>query len=226
MLNEHMQLIIRREKNHEFRRYHLPDTVARIWFYLSAPFSHIAYVCEVLPARGRGPEDDPLLGDGVGNKEFNERHEDWEKYNYAYPVQSVYKLATPISLRELKETYGMKGAPRSAVYAPETLLLAVRWHDQECVWSAKTTPMPASVQGNTEKTRPTKKRLTNESDLASSLGENRKRQASCFRTLIVPALSVLSCRGSLNVPHLGHDAPDSGHRTFLLTGSCGCEGDH
>ena len=190
MLNEHMQLIIRREKNHEFRRYRLPDTVARIWFYLSAPLSHIAYVCEVLPVRGRRPGEQPLPEDGVGNKEFNERHEDWEKYNYAYPVQSVYKVATPISLRELKENYGLKGAPRSAVYASDTLLRAVDWRTQECLWSSKVAPNP-TVQGESRKNSTDRKRRRVDCEASPTSGHERNRQVSHWSLACSPGALTL-----------------------------------
>ena len=37
-------LIEKREKNHEFRKYELRSTVERIWLYSTAPISAITYV--------------------------------------------------------------------------------------------------------------------------------------------------------------------------------------
>lgn len=37
-------LIEKREKNHEFRKYELRSTVERIWLYTTAPISAITYV--------------------------------------------------------------------------------------------------------------------------------------------------------------------------------------
>lgn len=134
MTDDYMQQIVRREKNHEFRRYLIPNSVERIWFYLNAPLSHIAYVCEIDPARTRNPGEKPLVEDGLGNKEFNERHKDWEQYDFAYRIRSVYRLVKPIKLATLKETYGVKGAPRGLVYTPKALLYDVKWGTQACIW--------------------------------------------------------------------------------------------
>ena len=38
------ELIAKREKNHEFRKYEMRDTVKRIWLYETAPTSAITYV--------------------------------------------------------------------------------------------------------------------------------------------------------------------------------------
>jgi predicted transcriptional regulator len=135
IVNDYMQQIVRREKNHEFRRYRIASSVERVWFYLNAPLSHIEYVCEIDPARTRNDGDEPLPEDGRGNKEFNERHKDWDKYNFAYRVRSVYRLRTPIKLLDMKKKYGIKGAPRGLVYVPHALLEAVQWREQECIWS-------------------------------------------------------------------------------------------
>lgn len=45
-----MQEIVRGEKTHEFRRYLIATSVKRVWFYLTAPSSHLAYICEIDPA--------------------------------------------------------------------------------------------------------------------------------------------------------------------------------
>ena len=123
--NDYMQQIVRGEKDHEFRRYRIAASVKRVWFYLNAPLSHIGYICEIDPARTRNPGDTPLDENGLGNKEFNEHHKDWDAYDYAYRVRSVYRLAQPIRLAELKSKYGIKGAPKSLVDTPDALKHAV-----------------------------------------------------------------------------------------------------
>src|ERR1700761_2474583 len=115
MTNDYMQRIVRKEKTYEFRRYKISPSVKRIWFYLNAPRSAIAYVCEIDPARTRNAGDSPLPEDGIGNYEFNIRHRDWERYDYAYRVWSVRVLVKPIDLRTMRERYNMKGAPRGLV---------------------------------------------------------------------------------------------------------------
>jgi predicted transcriptional regulator len=150
MTDNYMQNIVRQEKNYEFRRYRISASVQRIWFYLNAPFSHIAYICEIDPARTRNPGDPPLPEDGIGNAEFNTEHGgEWERYDYAYRIRSVWKIKEPISLKEMKEKYDLKGAPRGLVYVPELLGSEVVWDQQECVWGrAKTelvSPAPETV---------------------------------------------------------------------------------
>ncbi|KAJ6558458.1 hypothetical protein DFH09DRAFT_1084015 [Mycena vulgaris] len=129
-----MQNIGCREKNYEFRRYRIAKTVQRIWFYLNAPFSHIAYICEIDPARTRNPGDPPLSDDGIGNAQFNtERGGEWERYDYAYRIRSVWKIKDPIALKIMKDTYNLKGAPRGLIYVPELMASTVVWEQQEYV---------------------------------------------------------------------------------------------
>ncbi|KAH7925264.1 hypothetical protein BV22DRAFT_1034269 [Leucogyrophana mollusca] len=136
MTDQHMQHIVRGEKTYEFRRYFIAQSVRRIWFYLNAPFSHVAYVCEIDPARTRNEGDEPLPEDGLGNKEFNQRNAECDRYDYAYRVRSVYRLHDPISLKVMKARYGFKGAPRSLVYVPPKILEDVAWDKQQHVRSA------------------------------------------------------------------------------------------
>ena len=135
MRNYDMQQIIQRTKTYEFRRYKLNSSVQRVWFYLNAPHSHIAYICEIDPARTRNHGDERLPEDGLGNSEFNARHKDWEGFDYAYRIRSVRKLREPIGLQCMMKVYGMACAPRGRVYVPENIFAAVRWSDQDVVWS-------------------------------------------------------------------------------------------
>ena len=130
MQEPYMQQIVTGEKTYEFRNYCLKESVERIWFYSTAPQSSIEYICEILPAKTRNPGDLPLEEDGLGNKEFNERHQDWERYDFAYKILSVYKIAKPITMNDLRNDHGMKSAPRGLVYAPASLLELVSWQEQ------------------------------------------------------------------------------------------------
>ena len=49
---------------------------------------------------------------GVGNREFNERNKDWEGYDYAYEIKSVYELKRTIGLVWLGWKYEWGGLPR------------------------------------------------------------------------------------------------------------------
>jgi hypothetical protein len=125
-----MQHIIDGKKSYEFRSYRLQQTVKRIWFYRVAPHSRIEYVCEIEPAVSRKDGDPKLPEDGLGNKEFNEFHKDWDRNDFAYKILSVYQLDEPISLAALKKDYGVGGAPQRMVYTPASLLDSVPWQKQ------------------------------------------------------------------------------------------------
>ena len=87
-----MEQIVSGEKTYEFRKYDIGRDVERIWFFTNAPVESIQYVCEIEPARTRNPGDLPLEEDGIGNREFNERDEEWVGYDFAYKVLAVWKL--------------------------------------------------------------------------------------------------------------------------------------
>jgi predicted transcriptional regulator len=122
-----MQQIVQGTKTYEFRKYRLKPSIKRIWFYRTAPHSSIEYVCEILPAATRNPGDAPLEENGLGNREFNARHTDWDGYDYAYKILSVYHLERPITLSRLKKEYGVGSAPRGPVYVPVSLAKDLKW---------------------------------------------------------------------------------------------------
>lgn len=126
-----MQQIASGVKTFEFRKYRIADSVKRIWFYRTAPHSSIEYVCEISPARTRNPGDEPLPDHGLGNKEYNSRHKDWEGYDYAYQILSVYHLAQPLTMAQLRAEHGMKSAPRGLVYTPTSITESVDWRKGE-----------------------------------------------------------------------------------------------
>ena len=130
MQDPYMQQIINGTKNYEFRKYCLKHSVRRIWFYRTAPHSAITHVCEILPAQTRNPGDPPLEESGLGNVEFNSRHTDWNGYDYAYKILSVYELRKPVRLAEMRAVYGFKSAPRSLVYMPQPMGMRITWHEQ------------------------------------------------------------------------------------------------
>jgi len=53
MREPYMTQVVDGVKTYEFRRYRLPDTICRVWFYSTRPISAIEYVCEISPARTR-----------------------------------------------------------------------------------------------------------------------------------------------------------------------------
>lgn len=120
MNQPYMGQIVSGLKTFEFRKYRIPQNIKRVWFYVTAPESRISHICEIDVPRTRNAGDAPLPLIGLGNKEYNDRHPDWNGYDYAYEIKSVYELAVPLELKVMKEKYGWKGAPRGLVYvSPE-----------------------------------------------------------------------------------------------------------
>jgi hypothetical protein len=80
----------------------------------------------------RGHENDvPLPENGIGNKEFNEWHEDWEGYDWAYKIRSVFKIREPVTLEVMREKLSFKSAPRVFVYVPQNMKADIPWEKQE-----------------------------------------------------------------------------------------------
>jgi len=52
---------------------------------------------------------------GVGNKEFHERHPDWEESEFAYEVKGVWDCKKKMRLKDLTEERGFEAAPRGLV---------------------------------------------------------------------------------------------------------------
>jgi predicted transcriptional regulator len=113
---EHMDNIAAGLKNHEYRRYLLPATVHRIWFYTSAPVSAIHYVACISDGKipGQVPEDG-----GIGNKDFNEGK---KLSKYGYEIRELWKLEQPVSLQQAKSKGYLKGPPQKYCYVPRVFL--------------------------------------------------------------------------------------------------------
>ncbi|RJE18503.1 hypothetical protein PHISCL_09156 [Aspergillus sclerotialis] len=137
MQDPYIAQIIDGRKNYEFRKYCLKSSVERIWFYRTAPHSSITHICETQPARTRKPGDTPLEEDGLGNAEYNRRDNDWDGYDFAYYMLTVYELRDPISLKQMKNKYGFKSAPRGLVYLPKSISDDVDWKQQKLLLSRK-----------------------------------------------------------------------------------------
>ncbi len=128
-----MSQIVDWTKNYEFRKYCLKPSVKRIWFYRTAPHSALTHICEILPARTRNPGDPPLEENGSGNAEFNNRHQDWGGYDFAYKIVSVYELRHSIPLATMRSEYGFKAATRGLVYLPQVVVKHVAWRQQKLI---------------------------------------------------------------------------------------------
>ncbi|KAL5048225.1 hypothetical protein BDW71DRAFT_178163 [Aspergillus fruticulosus] len=113
---EHITNIANRTKNHEYRRYLLPATVQRIWFYTTAPLSRLEYVARVSHGKTRGevPEDG-----GLGNVEFNAG---LKVSKYGYEVLKLWRLREVITLKGAIERGYLRGAPQKYCWVPVELL--------------------------------------------------------------------------------------------------------
>lgn len=103
-------------KTHEFRNYRIPQTVGRIWIYITRPVCALKYMATISGAKTPGEiaPDDP----GVGNEGFNEGKE----LKFAYELKQVYQLNNPVSLTRMKENGWVEEAPAKYVYVPPAVL--------------------------------------------------------------------------------------------------------
>ena len=69
----------------------------------------------------------PLPENGLGNAEYNRRDKDYEGYDYAYEILSVYQIDKAIPMAELRAQYGLKSAPRGLIYTPDLMTNTIAW---------------------------------------------------------------------------------------------------
>ncbi|PWW72143.1 hypothetical protein C7212DRAFT_337716, partial [Tuber magnatum] len=112
---EFTKLIAEREKNHEYRRRRIRDTVTRIWLYTTAPTSAISHVVVTSHPKTPGQVCDPS---GLGNDDFDNGE---KESKFGYPVLGLYKLKTPLEQKAMKQTYGVS-PPQAVVYAPKKMV--------------------------------------------------------------------------------------------------------
>ncbi|GAP92383.1 putative pua protein [Rosellinia necatrix] len=122
---EHLANIASRKKNHEYRKYRLPDGVERLWLYETAngrgkvSITHIA----VIPGSARRvPGQVPTEPPGIGNDDFNAG---LKQSRYGYPILGLYELVQPVTPVEMKSKWNM-GAPMGWRYVSSELW-ADRW---------------------------------------------------------------------------------------------------
>lgn len=113
---EHINNIATCAKNHEYRRYILPSSVRRIWFYTTAPFSRVEYVARI--SRGKVPGEVPEDG-GIGNEDFNAGR---KLSKYGYEILDLWKLKEPITLKQAISKGYMNGPPQKYCWVPRSLL--------------------------------------------------------------------------------------------------------
>lgn len=103
------ELIEKKEKTHEFRKYTPKRPPTRLWFYITAPVSTLVYVADVDPVI-KFPHKIP--NGGYGNSDFNNG---LKKAEFAFPIRHLYKVKTPLNLNELRLNYNFT-APQGFAY--------------------------------------------------------------------------------------------------------------
>ena len=104
----HINRILGKIKNHEFRTKKPKQKIKYIAVYVPSPLKELKYILKV-----KQPIASPnkIIIEGYGNKEFNNT----KKEKYAYPIESVYKINKPITLDILKQKFNFT-APQSFAY--------------------------------------------------------------------------------------------------------------
>lgn len=111
---EHVQRMVQRIKTHEFRSWKFPNTVHRVWIYITKPESQLKYMCIFGPPKGRGEIDET----GFGNAEFNRG---LKRSTVAHEVLDMYELNNPVSYAIMKQ-YGWPTAPQKFAYVPPAVV--------------------------------------------------------------------------------------------------------
>ncbi|KAA8566029.1 hypothetical protein EYC84_009831 [Monilinia fructicola] len=112
----HVENIISRNKNHEFRPYKFPATVSRIWIYQTKPLSTLTHMAAIGPPKAPG---EITALDGLGNSEFNAGE---KRSKFAYEILELYALANPMTIQELKSRQWFKAAPQKYARVPPAVL--------------------------------------------------------------------------------------------------------
>ncbi len=122
------------QKNHEYRKYRIPDGVQRLWFYETtdeqgqgqSAITHIA----LIPLNIRlEPGQVPEQTFGIGNKEFNLGQ---KVSRYGYSIIELYELHQPITKDELQQHWNYQDVPKHWSFVPTEMWNEI-WKKQQ-VW--------------------------------------------------------------------------------------------
>jgi predicted transcriptional regulator len=121
----HMTNIASRAKTHEFRKYLIPASVQRMWFYTTSPVQSVQHIAVV----SKGKEAVEAVSENVdlGNEDFNAVR---KELKYGYEILHLYELRESLTLGELMEKGFAKGAPRKYQWVCKEMLDSVRLEDQ------------------------------------------------------------------------------------------------
>jgi hypothetical protein len=113
----HIENIASRLKTHEFRKYLIPRSVRRMWFYTSAPIQELRYVAVI--SNGKTAEEIGECAGGLGVSEFKSG---LKESQYGYEILELYHVQEPFSLKEMKERGWINGPPRKYQWVSKNML--------------------------------------------------------------------------------------------------------
>lgn len=105
------------KKNYEFRKYIPKKGINRLWIYTTSPICVLEYVVDI---DNIITYPECVIGDGVGNEEFNNG---LKSGKYAYHIKHLYSLKNPLKLEVLRSEYNFT-APQSYFYLENNEKLA------------------------------------------------------------------------------------------------------
>lgn len=110
---QHIDRILNRTKNHEFRTKIPNKKVDYIFVYVPTPIKELKYILKVSE-----PIKTPnkIKIDGIGNDAFNNEI----KEKYAYPIESVFEINETLGLTELQKKFKFT-APQCFAYGEKYL---------------------------------------------------------------------------------------------------------
>ncbi|KAL9128969.1 MAG: hypothetical protein Q9175_007412, partial [Cornicularia normoerica] len=94
---EDIENIITRVKTYDFRKYHVSNHVKEFWYYQTAPISAVTHVAVVGHAKRPGE----ITGEGLKNHEFNTNTNVETREKFAYPIEELWKLSDPVTLKDM-----------------------------------------------------------------------------------------------------------------------------
>ncbi|PQE05231.1 PUA-like domain protein [Rutstroemia sp. NJR-2017a BBW] len=112
----HVQDVIARKKDHEFRAYEFPPTTSRIWMYQTKPLGRLTHMAVISSPKRPG---EITTMNGLGNSEFNNGK---TRSKVAYEILELYELANPLSYEELLRRQWFKAAPQRYMRVPPAVL--------------------------------------------------------------------------------------------------------
>ncbi|KAF8173683.1 hypothetical protein BJ912DRAFT_1078050, partial [Pholiota molesta] len=132
---DNMNYIVKRTKNHEFRKYFISNMVERMcanylaiqgYLYVSSPDKTLRYIAPIGHGKVPGKIEKE---DGVGKADFNAGLEN-AVAAYAYEItEELYQLKEPLTLAEMQATYRVT-FPQRFFYVSDRMIEDIVLEDQ------------------------------------------------------------------------------------------------